>query len=97
MINVGAVIQSYQNAQKAAETAASGEDTGFAELVNQALTEGMGNLKNAEKISTANLKGKANINDVIAATNAADASLQTIIAIRDKLVAAYQELLRSGM
>jgi flagellar hook-basal body complex protein FliE len=38
--------------------------------------------------------GKANVTDVVTAVSAAEVTLQAVTAVRDKAVAAYQEILR---
>ena len=38
--------------------------------------------------------GKANMTDVVTAVSSAELTVQTVTAVRDKVVAAYQEVLR---
>ncbi len=39
------------------------------------------------------LSGKADVRDVVAAVNNAELTLQTVVAVRDKVVSAYNEIL----
>ena len=49
---------------------------------------------NSEKISTLGLNGKAGIADVVNAVNAAEVSLKTVVALRDKMIGAYQDIIK---
>ena len=48
----------------------------------------------AEEISKQALAGKAEIADVVTAIASAEATLQTVVTVRDKVISAYQEILR---
>ena len=65
----------------------------FSELVKAGLNEFVDSQKKAEKVSLDMIAGKADINDVIFATQEASAELETIVAIRDKVVQAYQSII----
>ena len=38
--------------------------------------------------------GQANLQDVVEAVNAAEVTLQTVVAVRDRMIAAYQDIIR---
>jgi flagellar hook-basal body complex protein FliE len=40
------------------------------------------------------ITGKADLNDVIVAVNDAEMTLQTVVGLRDRMIQAYQEILR---
>jgi flagellar hook-basal body complex protein FliE len=66
----------------------------FADVM-QSMGEGvMTNLKVAEGQSIAAVRGEAQTRDVVDAIMTAEQSLQTAVAIRDKLVTAYLEIAR---
>jgi flagellar hook-basal body complex protein FliE len=48
----------------------------------------------AEKLSVQAVAGKADINEVVAAVTNAEVTLQTVVAVRDKVISAYQDILR---
>ncbi len=48
----------------------------------------------AEKLSMQAVAGKADINDVVTAVANAEVTLQTVVAVRDKVIAAYQDIIR---
>jgi flagellar hook-basal body complex protein FliE len=66
----------------------------FASLVRDAAEEAVDVGKQAEKLSIAGIAGKADMLDVVQAVNNAETTLNTVVAVRDKLVSAYQELMR---
>lgn len=40
------------------------------------------------------LVGRASLQDVVQAVNAAEITLETVVAVRDRMIAAYQEIMR---
>ncbi len=41
--------------------------------------------------------GGANLQEVVEAVNAAEITLQTVVAVRDRIITAYQEIIRMPM
>jgi flagellar hook-basal body complex protein FliE len=78
-------------------TATRTPEGGFAKAMSDALTDTLTAVRSAEETSAAALQGKASIQDVVETVMQAERQLQTILAIRDKVVAAYQELNRTTM
>ncbi len=71
-----------------------GQQTGqtFAEVLGDMATNTMNNLKTAEVTSFAGIKGTATTREVVDAVLAAEQSLQTALALRDKIVSAYLDI-----
>lgn len=67
---------------------------GFADALRGALNDGIGDLNRAEQVSRAAAAGKADVNEVITAVSEAELTLQTVVALRDRVIQAYQEILR---
>ena len=67
-------------------------DESFASVMSSMASEAVGNLKQAEKASFDGIKGKANTREVVDAVMQADQSLQTVMAVRDKLVSAFLDI-----
>ena len=99
MVNMNQIAAAaYGATQKLPSGAGGAEDaTSFAELVASGLEDAIGTQKNAEAISEQAVIGKADINDVILAVQNADMVLNTVVAIRDKVVGAYQDVLRMAI
>lgn len=66
---------------------------GFGEFLSDAVKDSVSTMKQGEKMAALNLSGKADIVDVVNAVNQAELTLDTVVAVRDKVVAAYQAIL----
>jgi flagellar hook-basal body complex protein FliE len=67
---------------------------GFGDLVKSAITDAMVASKKAETTMAAQVAGRAELVDVVTAISAAEASLETVLAVRDQVISAYQEIMR---
>jgi flagellar hook-basal body complex protein FliE len=67
---------------------------GFGELVKSAISDAVGASKQAEHQMAAQVAGKAELVDVVTAISAAESSLETVMAVRDQVISAYQEIMR---
>jgi flagellar hook-basal body complex protein FliE len=81
----------------AAPLAGEGIATSFADALNQTVGKTIGTLQNAEQMSIQALKGDADTREVVDAVMSAQQSLQTAVAIRDKIVSAYLEVSRMAI
>jgi flagellar hook-basal body complex protein FliE len=79
-------------AYRSVETGAAGSDFGgaLARALNGAVQAGHA----ADAEATKALTGGANITDVVAAVSQAELALQTTAALRDRVVQAYQDIMR---
>lgn len=101
MITPLSVAKAYSQVQQAASAISGGknEETvplqgGFGDLVKSAMTDAMKASKVAETQIAAHSAGKAELIDVVTAISAAETSLETVIAVRDQVISAYQEIMR---
>ena len=78
-----------------ARDAVPGKD--FAGLVKDAIGSTLQANSSAETTAAQALTGQANMNDVVLAVANAEVALQTVVAVRDRVVQAYQEILRMPM
>ena len=67
---------------------------GFADLLKGAIADATRNSKAAEHQIAAQVQGKAELIDVVTSISAAEASLETVMAVRDQVINAYQEIMR---
>jgi flagellar hook-basal body complex protein FliE len=74
--------------------ATSGKSQSFAEVMGNMATEMTNGLRQSEVNSIQGIRGEANTREVIDSVMNAEQSLQTAIAIRDKVVSAYLEIAR---
>ena len=73
---------------------ASATGGGFGDILKSAMSDVMKSTKNAETQMAAQVHGKAELVDVVTAISAAESSLETVMAIRDQVINAYQEIMR---
>lgn len=73
---------------------AGGDSVDFAGLVQDAIRQAGESANVAEGQALAVAAGRADIVDVVTAIAAAETQLQTVIAVRDQVIQAYQEILR---
>jgi flagellar hook-basal body complex protein FliE len=66
----------------------------FGALLEQTLSQAVDAGRRGEAIATAAVAGGSGLQDVVEAVNAAEITLQTVVAVRDRMIAAYQEILR---
>lgn len=66
----------------------------FAELLGQAASSAVEKGRAAESISVEAIAGKAQLNEVVSAVTNAELTLQTVVAVRDRVIQAYQEIIR---
>ena len=90
--NIGSA--SAGSAGASAAGAAGGAGLGdFSGFLQSALKDGIGTMKQGEAAATSQVAGKSNIVDVVSAVNQAEITLDTVVAVRDKVVAAYQSIM----
>ena len=67
---------------------------GFADVLKSAMTDAVQASKTAETQMAAQVAGKTELINVVTAISAAEASLETVMAVRDQVISAYQEIMR---
>jgi flagellar hook-basal body complex protein FliE len=103
MITAFAAAKAYASAQKSMGVGDSlpnlggtqaPQAGGFGDLVKSAISDAVGASKHAEHQMAAQVAGKAELVDVVTAISAAESSLETVMAVRDQVISAYQEIMR---
>ena len=86
----------YKNMQGIGQGAKTpvADGPGFGDLVKKAAEDSMSTLRAGEKASAEAVTGTADLTDVVEAVTAAELTLQTVVAMRDRLMSAYQEIMR---
>jgi flagellar hook-basal body complex protein FliE len=73
-------------------TEASG--VSFTDIFNQMTQDAVGSIKSAETAAITGVQGKVSVQHVVDSIMAGQRALQTLIAVRDKAVSAYQDISR---
>ena len=66
----------------------------FAGILRGATQDAIGTLRAGEQQSLMAAAGTADLNDVVTAVGRAEMTLQTVVTLRDRVIQAYQEILR---
>jgi flagellar hook-basal body complex protein FliE len=89
-----AIAQIGGSAGAASSTVAGANPVGgFGEFLTKAVQDGIGTMKQGETMAARQVAGQANIVDVVGAVNQAEITLDTVVAVRDKVVQAYQSIM----
>lgn len=73
---------------------AAGSAPSFSDMIKDSISDAIDTTKASEKISIGAVTGKADVVDLVTAVNDAEMTLQTVVAVRDRVVQAYQEIMR---
>ena len=102
MITALTAARAYAQTQGAGAVSAGGGSealggmggSAFSDMVKSAIESTVQSSRAAEAQMTAQVQGKAELIDVVTSVAAAEASLEQVIAVRDQVIAAYQEIMR---
>jgi flagellar hook-basal body complex protein FliE len=89
--------RAYQQAARATQGSAGagpGGEVDFGGLVQEAIRQASASASTAEHSALSVAAGQSDIVDVVTAISAAETQLQTVIAVRDQVISAYQEIMR---
>jgi flagellar hook-basal body complex protein FliE len=90
--------KAYLDAARSAMRAGAGTDNAdtvdFGKLVQNAIGEAAGAARGAEQAGLAAAAGKTDIVNVVTAIAQAETTMETVMAVRDQVIQAYQEILR---
>jgi len=91
--NIAGITNNAGNANAATNTQATGSAS-FADMLGHALEGAVSSGEKAEKMSTLAMMGKADITELATAVSSAELALNTVVAIRDKVISAYQQIMQ---
>lgn len=98
---IGSALTSYAQALARAQSQATAQtgqqpaaQTDFASLLAREVEDSVGALRQGEAMSRAAVLGQASVQEVVQAVTEAELSLQKVTAVRDRVISAYQEIMR---
>ena len=74
--------------------AAGPAQPGFADMLTSVMGDMTQTTRAAETQMTSMVQGQGSLIDVVTAVSSAEASLETVMAVRDQVISAYQEIMR---
>ena len=91
-------VRAYQQAARLPATTAGqvqpSEGAGFGSMVEAMVRDTAGALRTAEAAGAAQVAGKGDLVQMVTAIGAAETALDTMVAVRDRVVSAYQDIMR---
>lgn len=97
VMNVANAMNAYRQASSgklAGEAAANDGTSTFSDTLKSFIGDSLDTVKKGEQAAAAGTVGKADMQSVVMAVDKAGLMLEMGIALRDKVVSAYQEILR---
>ncbi|HEX4106180.1 MAG TPA: flagellar hook-basal body complex protein FliE [Rhizomicrobium sp.] len=95
-----AAAAAYQNAARIASspsipdvTPTNGTSGQFSDFLSGAIKDSINSIKQGEQATQAQAMNNSNVVDVVHSMNAAELTLDTVVAVRDKVVSAYQAIM----
>lgn len=98
-----AAAAAYQSAAKigiesgGANAVSAGAASGtpnFADFLESAVKDAVGTMKTGENMAIKQAAGQADMVSVVNAVNAAELTLDTVVAVRDRVIQAYQSIMQ---
>lgn len=96
-ITLASVTAAYNSTAKAAAAPGMAARTGapdFGTMVKDAASQSVDALKQGEAASMLGIAGKLDLTQVVTAVNNAQLTLQTAVAVRDRIVQSYQQIMQ---
>lgn len=78
----------------ASEAVSSATKSSFAGLVEAGMSDSVKATSGMEQAVAANLNGQAELLDVVTAVNSAEMAVETVVAVRDKVLSAYNDIIK---
>ncbi len=98
--NISSALSAYQDAlarvsgkMQPVQEAPKQEES-FIDLVKEGINSAVDASHNSEQMTMAGIAGKADIQDVVLAVSNAEVALNTVVAVRDSAIKAYQQILQ---
>jgi len=93
------VLSAYgSSGAQGAATASLGNTAGasgdFSSMVGNAAESALQTMRSAEQTTAAGVAGKADVQQVVEALSDAEVTMQTVVAVRDKVLGAYNDIMK---
>ncbi len=100
--NIASALSAYQTANSVPVSPRASDNDAvdiapqgmFKEMIKSSIEQTIDDSRKAEELSKQAIAGKADMRDVVAAVTNAEMALQTVVAVRDSVIKAYQEVMR---
>jgi flagellar hook-basal body complex protein FliE len=102
-VNFSAALNAYNTAARISNNIETSGDSvtparingnDFSGIISSPISSSIASMKNAEAVVGKSLVKQADITDVVMAISKAELTLKTVIEVRDRLVAAHQDIMK---
>lgn len=102
VVNISSALSAYQKAGsstgiKSVAEAAPVDGTSFTDTLKDFMGDAIESVKKSENLAAQGAVGKADLQEVILAVSEAEMMVKTFTSVRDKVIAAYQEVIRTSI
>jgi flagellar hook-basal body complex protein FliE len=80
--------------ESATTGASAGAGNDFSQFLSQAMNSAVSTMKQGEQVAASQVTGQADVVNVVNAVNSAELTLDTVVAVRDKVLSAYQNIMQ---
>lgn len=87
----------YGRGASSASASASSGDADFSDMVSQAASSVLAGLHRSEAVTASGVAGKTDVQSVVQAMSSAELTMQSVVAVRDKVVGAYSDIMRMSV
>jgi flagellar hook-basal body complex protein FliE len=95
MLPIAPLSSASQVASAYGKTAAqSAGTTDFGEMVGDATKSALNTIRTSEQVAAAGVSGNADVQQVVQALSDAELTMQTVVAVRDKVLGAYNDIMK---
>lgn len=95
--NIANVLAAYRRSTEGAIPSLAETDkaggASFGDTLKTFMTDTVATLREGEKAATAGALGKANLQEVVIAVSKAETMMQTLTALRDRVIGAYKDII----
>jgi flagellar hook-basal body complex protein FliE len=92
--NLARILDSGGAGKTSDASAAGGGGTSFGDLVKNAIGDVMDGGRKSDAQTVAMASGKANVMDVVTAVAETDVKVSTLVSVRDKVIQAYEDIMK---
>ena len=103
VMNVGDALSAYRQTMNSAVAGGGktkvdvAKDGSFEDTLKGFIGDALKSVKDGEQAMTAGASGKANLQEVVIAVNNAEIMMQTVLTVRDKVISAYQDIIKTAI
>ena len=89
-----AIAKAASNMPTTTPVSTTPQESGFGDVLKEAMTAISETGKSADQTAVTQLQGKADMVDVVTAVTETELAVQTLVSVRDRVISAYQEVMR---